>query len=155
MGSELESPDHLREVYGKRATDGYREDNGHSLNLSSTCFAAICQQISAAQQEQRLVDVGPLRKHRSQISLRTNLMILAKCRTPQECALADRFMGLSRILVRNGAGWSYGVTRTCSRHPALMGSLRWLDTDAVVHGSADSLLAAEIAFSCLDRYMPE
>ena len=30
-----------------------------------------------------------------------------------------------------------------------------LDTDAIVHGSADSLLAAEVAFGCLHRYMPE
>jgi hypothetical protein len=36
-----------------------------------------------------------------------------------------------------------------------MDNLLWLDTDAIVHGSADSLLAAEIAFGCLHRYMPE
>ena len=33
----------------------------------------------------------------------------------------------------------------------------WLrfDTDAIVHGSANPLLAAEIAFSCLHRNMAE
>ena len=36
-----------------------------------------------------------------------------------------------------------------------MGVLLWLDTDAIVHGSANSLLAAKIAFGCLHRYMPE
>ena len=36
-----------------------------------------------------------------------------------------------------------------------MGNLLWLDTDAIVHGPANSLLAAEIAFGCLHRYMPE
>jgi len=36
-----------------------------------------------------------------------------------------------------------------------MSKLLWLYTDAIVHGSTDSLLAAEIAFRCLDRYMPQ
>jgi Domain of unknown function (DUF4386) len=30
MGSELRSPDHLREVYGRGRPGGYREENGHS-----------------------------------------------------------------------------------------------------------------------------
>ena len=41
MGSELRSPDHLREVYGRGRPGSYREANGHSLNPSSTSFAAI------------------------------------------------------------------------------------------------------------------
>jgi hypothetical protein len=30
---------------------------------------------------------------------------------------------------------------------------RWFDTDAIVHGSADPLLTAEITFGCLRGYM--
>ena len=36
-----------------------------------------------------------------------------------------------------------------------MNDLLWFDTDEIVHGSTDSLLAAEIAFGCLHGYMPE
>ena len=41
MGSELQSRDHLREVYGRGRAGGYREENGRSLNPLSTSFAAI------------------------------------------------------------------------------------------------------------------
>src|ERR1017187_4763552 len=41
MGSELQSPDDLQEVYGRGRPGGYREENGHSLKVSSKGFAAV------------------------------------------------------------------------------------------------------------------
>jgi hypothetical protein len=41
MGSELQSPDHLQEVYGRGRPGGYREEDGHSLKVSSKALAAI------------------------------------------------------------------------------------------------------------------
>ena len=37
--------------------------------------------------------------------------------------------------------------------PLQWGHLLWFDTDAIVHGSADPLLTAEITFGCLHGYM--
>src|SRR5450755_969944 len=60
MGSELRSPDHLREVYGRGRPGSRREANGHSLNPSSTSFAAIANKSAHTPARGSLVDVGPL-----------------------------------------------------------------------------------------------
>ena len=53
MVSELRSPDHLLEAYGRGWPGSYREENGHSLNPSSTSLAAIANNQRAPQREAR------------------------------------------------------------------------------------------------------
>jgi hypothetical protein len=71
---------------------------------------------------------------------------------------------LIRLTARNPGCWAsaksasqFAVTLTSSRRPAPMerAPLLRLNTNAVVHGSANPLLAAEIAFSCLHGNVAE
>jgi hypothetical protein len=63
-------------------------------------------------------------------------------------------LSLVAVVANQAVAFEKSMLTVC-RLPAPMGNLLWLDTDAIIHGSADSLLAAEIAFGCLHRYMPE
>src|ERR1700730_10953547 len=60
MGSELQSPDHLREVYGR----GRPAATEKRMGTRSTRHRSLSQRLptnqGAPQREERLVDVGPL-----------------------------------------------------------------------------------------------